>query len=363
MNKKIILVMAIVFLMGFGAAVALEYLTLDQAASLALSQNPAVRQAQIRVEKADMAAAQAAEPIPYLDYLRELGIIPYEQLKMLDLGPAQAEYGQVLARKGAEVGRNQLVLEAKQKYLALQKAQDTKKLAEDALARAQDMLRMANVSYNAGVVARSDILGAEAQVAAAHARLLAAENGVELAVMDLNKTMGRNLDSPLSLVESFEVPVVGTVNLSAGITAALSKRFEMVESRSTVALRRLELEHAQDNLDADNPSYRQAVLNLEEAELALRINEQNVRLQVHQLYSGLQVMAKQLETLEKSVMYARESHRIAGLRYAAGVASQMEVQNTQASLYEMEIQYLHVRYDRYLTYLQWLFATGQSLER
>jgi outer membrane protein TolC len=361
MKTKGILILALVFLTGFGAAYALEQLTLPQAATVALSQNPAIRQAEIRVEKADMAVEQASQPIPYLDYLRDLGILPYDQLRMLDLGPAQAAYGRTLAGKGAEVTRNQLVLEAKQKYLALNKAQDNLVLAKEALERVQSMLRIANASYHAGLVPRSDILGAEAQVAATRARLLAAENGVELAVMDLNRTMGRNLDAPLSLAGS-ALPSPESAGLSVGISSALRHRFEMVDGRETLKLRQMELEHAMDNLEPGHPSLKQAELNVEEAELTLRINEQNIRLQVSQLHSGLQVLERQLETLEKSVSFARESYRIAALRYEAGVTSQMEMQNTQANLHELETQYLHARYDRYLTYLQWLFATGQTLE-
>jgi outer membrane protein TolC len=359
---KFLVAVALVLFAGAAVTAALENLTIDQAAQLAVAQNPAMRQAQIRVEKADLAIERLAEITPIHQERSEQDSLSYEQLNTLEAALARAKHGQTLARKGEEVVRNQLILEARQKYLGVRRAGENLDLVRENLRRAENVLRMSETSYNRGMVAKSDVLGAEAQVTAAEARLMLAENTVELAYMELNVAMGRDTASPLELVEPFSLPAPKQVNLNTGLSSALENRFEMVEARGNVDLKRQEFEYAAEHLEPDDSSYKQTALDLEEAEISLRIAEQNIRLQVRQIYSSRDALQMQLEALQKSVDYATESYRIASLRYEAGVATQMEVFSAQANLQEMSTQYLHSRYDDYLTYLQWLFATGQRLE-
>ncbi|EEG76834.1 TolC family protein [Dethiobacter alkaliphilus] len=362
MKTRMTVTLIILLLAGVTAAVAVENLTLQQASQLAVEQNPAIRQSEINVERAERASEQADESETILDRLREEGLLTPDVEQLLDLLPAQAEQGEKMARLARDLVRNQVILEARQNYLEVQKARENKNLAKQNLQRAEEMVRLATVSYNHGMTPRSDVLGAEAQVAAAQAALLAAENQVELAALELNNTLGRRLDASLSVAELQSVPKPGRPNLESGLSSALKKRIEIEQAKGEVELQETQLEYVQENFSEEDAVHRQAELDLEEARLNLEITKKNVELQVRQLYSGMEVLKKQEQALEKSVKAAEESYRLACLRYEAGVTTQMEVTGAQTTLLELETQLLHVRYDRYLMYQQWLFATARDLD-
>lgn len=116
-------------------------------------------------------------------------------------GPDAAEQAKLLAVKRSERDRSLLVMEVQSNYLALHKAYEQKKLAELKLERAREQKRLAETKFGVGAVAKSDVLYAESQVSLAEAQLFAAENGVKLAEITLNKTLGRELNEPLFLEE------------------------------------------------------------------------------------------------------------------------------------------------------------------
>jgi outer membrane protein len=321
-----------------------------------LSRNPSLEKTWLMVEKTWLAYEKvgfqtrqlidSGLPVPY-----ELLTASYEVDKAL-----------VLASKMSEFNREKLALEAQQNYLNLLKALDGLDLARLGLERSLEQKRLAEVAYSAGIVARSDVLGAEAQVSGAEAQLFAAESAVKMAEMSLNKTLGVEMDRPLSVNKDVSLPVIGEIDLKAGLQSALENSMQIIEAREDMHAKERVYVLARGSFAYNDFPYREAKLNLDEARINLTIAENNVRLQVHQLYEALGGMEKQQAALEKSVAYAAESYRLAQLRYEAGIAIQMDVLGAQVTLSELENRLLQARYDRYLTYLQWLFAIGRPVQ-
>ncbi len=361
--KVRIIVSAIVVVLFFGSfALAREALTLRGTIDMALYYNPAGQKARVWTQKAELAADQATSAVDFYINLEEQGIkLPYSIKQQIDLIQDQANSGKYLADIGEELTRNQLVLEAQQKYLALLKAKESFKLSDLGFKRAKELLHMAEVAFTAGVVPRSDILGAEAQLAAAEAQLLAAEAGVKNAELDLNKTLGRDLHIPVKLSEPFILPEIGPVDLEKGLEYAMRNRFEILQAREDFMLKKKALKHASENLSPGDSALNMAQLDMQEASLNLRIANDNVTIQVHQLYNALQMQEARLAALEKGVTFSAESFRLARLRYEAGLGIQVEVQGAALSLAELENQLLSARYDHYLSWLQWLFVIGRPV--
>ncbi len=365
MNKKYRAAAGLVLLLlllGRGLLAAQGGLTLSQAVELAAARNPMAMKAQLREERASLGLGQAQETVDLLVYLRDLGVpLPYSQQKVIDLTAAETASAQRLLARSGELVRDQLALEAQQKYLALRKARENLALARIGLERAAELKRLAEAAYRAGTVPRSDVLGAEAQLALAEAQVLAAAAAERNARMDLNKTLGNDLNGEITLAEPFALPETGEVDLESGLASALSHRFEIFEAQEAYYLKELSFNHAAAHLPPDDRAYRTAYLDLVEAMYNLQIARDNVTLQVHQLYNALEAMAGRLAALEKAVAYSAESSRLARLRYGAGVGTQAEVLSAFYSQSELENQLLQARYDHYLTYLQWLFATGRPV--
>lgn len=322
----------------------------------ALAKNPVVEKAALAVKKARLAYDRISLEVREME---EYGVaMPYE----FHLARHEVDRAGNMAAMYEKFSRNKLALDVQQDYLGLLKAYDGLGLAQLGLERALEQKRLAEAAFSAGTVARSDVLGAEAQVAGAEAQLFAAESALAIAEMTLNKTLGRELDLTLPIDKNFNPPEIGHIDLAEGLEAAMEHNIEMVEARENLDLQEKVFRVAKSFYTPNVFLYREAELNLAEARLNVKVAEDNVRLQVSQLYAALGGMEKQEAALEKSVSYAAESYRLAQLRYEAGIATQMDVLGALVTLSEMENRLLQARYDHYLTYLQWLFVTGRPVQ-
>ncbi|MDW7651306.1 MAG: TolC family protein [Bacillota bacterium] len=361
-KKRLILLMAAILIVTAGFATAVGTLTLPQAIQMAQSENPDAERSDLVVRRAELGYDQVQSAVYDLQNIyNQTGSLPLNEFKMLHLGPLEAEQALVLAQQARKMTQNRLALEAWQSYIGLLKARKNLRLAEMSLDRAREMKRLAEAALEAGTVAKSDVLGAEAQVAQEEARLYAAENTANTAELTLNMTTGRQLLLPADVSE-VELPTIGEVHLQDGLTQALANRLEIIDARGKLFLKEKAFNLAKSYFQDQDIFYREAELELAEARLNMDETEQNIRFQVHQLHNSFLVLEKQLAALEQSVTYAAESYRLASLRYEAGIGTQVDVLTARVTLSELESQLLNAKYDHYLTYLQWLLAIGRAVE-
>lgn len=362
-KKAGVIALIIVLLLAAGTVVlaAGEVIFLQRAVEIALRDNPAVRLATVRARRARVGAEQLRERVDAAVYRLVAGeMLRPDELSLVYVGPVQAEQLENLAPHRERADRALLVMETQKNYLELHRALDRLKLARQAKARLREQLRLAEVAFQAGTAARSEILTAQAQVAVTEARVFSAESNVLAAQATLNKSLGRPLAEVIDLPESFSVPKRETLDLQKGLTWAEARRLEIIVGRETLRVRERELAHGLHTLDS--ASQREAELAVEEARLQLQMAVQAVSLEVFQLYHRLSGLEKQLIALEEGVRAAAEAHRLAVLRYKLGVGIQLEVIIAGDVLLEREQDLLHARYEGYLGYLSWRLATGQPLE-
>lgn len=362
-KKAGIVAVAVLLLLAVSTAVlaAGEALTLRLAMEQALKDNPVTRLASVRAERAQAGADQLRKSVDRAVYLLiTTGTLPDAQMSLVYTGPLQAEQLETLALQRKRAERNLLLLETQKNYLELYRYMDRLQLAKQAERRAREQQRLAEVAFQAGTVARSDILTAQAHVAAVEAQVFSAESGVQAAQATLNKSLGRPLAAAIELPEVFIVPEQETLDLPKGQAGAEVGRLEVIVARETLRLEEAELKYGRHTLDATGQ--REAELAAEEARLQLQLAVEAVRLEVFQLYHRLAGVEKQLVALEQGVRAATEAHRLAVLRYQAGAGRQFEVTVAEDALAEREQDLLHARYESYLGYLNWRLATGQSLE-
>jgi outer membrane protein len=92
-----------------------------------------------------------------------------------------------------------VVLSVEEAYYELLATRSSMNVAEEAVAQAQSHVELAEARHTAGVVARSDVLKAETEKAAADLELVQARSAVQIARGRLSSAMG------LSVSESFEI--------------------------------------------------------------------------------------------------------------------------------------------------------------
>lgn len=369
MKKRWIIIMlvgAILLTAAVGFVAADELLTLRSAVEQAVKKNPRMKLAEYGARKGNLDYDIKEEIAD--NYRRILYSVTEHfegedaMFKFVFIDFVKAKSDKEIAEKQEEITRNQLAYDAQESYLNLIKAREQKAILERSLERAKDLKRLADVSYQAGTVARSDVMRAEAHVVAVEAERFQLESAVTISEAVLNMTMGRELTDSVVLDESFILPEVEEFDLESGISRALNHNIEIMKARNGVAMADAGMEYTKYKFGVNDPeAFEIAEISQQEASLYEKIAEDRARLEVYALYQQLAGKEKQLAALQKSVDLAEENYRLSVLRYELGVATQGEVVDAMLSLSKQEAMLLNEQFNYYLDYLKWRLITGLSV--
>lgn len=298
------------------------------------------------------------------------------------------------ARAALEAARQDVALAVGQAYLGVLRAERTAVVQQQQVARNQELVRIAQGQFEAGVVARSDVVRAQAGMAAAQSDLIAAENALGQARASLGVAIGVG---PAEAVAVAPPPPVPTVTVTqADLSRLVEQRSELRKALADVeaadaAIRlaqasgglKVALEGAATQAlspstytaysigasvslpvsDAGRTSaaVAQATANL----LAARARVESARLSALQdgIVALLNLSSAQarVESARAALAFAEESLRLARGRYAAGAAPIFEVTETQTTMVQAEVALASAEFDRLAAVLQLRRALGRSV--
>lgn len=305
--------------------------------------------------------------------------------------------------RGAEAAlervKHQVVLDVKQAYFQVLLVQAGVEVAARAVTAADENLRVARARVAAGVSPRFDEVQAEVSLANARQGQIRSRNSLALAQHGLNAMMALPLDTVLQPRETMTVvPIRG--DAAALVRRALEGRPELVEHRARVdmALAAIEIARAGGRpfvALSGGPSYgnpggssvtttgwavtlsatvplfdggvtaqrvREAearVEQLREVEAQIR---QGIELDVRRALLNFSSAAEELTAADKAVELAQEGLRIANVRFAAGVSTNLEVVTAQASLSQAEGNRIQALFNVNLARAQLERAVGGAVE-
>ncbi|MBN2209113.1 MAG: TolC family protein, partial [Candidatus Coatesbacteria bacterium] len=244
-------------------------------------------------------------------------------------------------------------------------------------------LRDAEAGFAAGTIARFEVLRAETQLANARQGLISAQNGVQLARAAFNNVLGRPIDTPVDLIEPPAASFV-ELELAACVETALKSRPEILQSEMLLDVNEKLVDVAKisgkpklnflwnynRNFDVTmfNPresswaafltasmsiydgGATQAAVDMadsdaETAKLTLEQVVNGVTLDAKQSYLSLSESQERIRAAETALEQARESMRLAEVRYKSGVSVQLELLDAQAALTLAETNHVNALYD------------------
>jgi outer membrane protein TolC len=307
------------------------------------------------------------------------------------------------AEAALERTKQQLILEAKQAYYQMLLARAGVEVAQRTLAAAEEHLRVARARVAAGTSPRFDEVSAEVNVANARQGTIRAHNALALAQHALAALMGLAMDVPLEPREGMSAVAVRT-DLAALLRRAMDARPELAEHRARIAAAAAAIEVARSGarpalvlsggptwgnttgaglgtagtalgwsltLAATVPLFdggvtaqrvREAevrVAQLQAAEVQLR---QGIELEVRRALLNLAAAAEELATADAAVQQAAEGLRIANVRFAAGVSTNLEVITAQAALSQAEANRIQALFNVTVARAQLERAVGGPVE-
>ena len=303
-------------------------------------------------------------------------------------------------RKALEATHNQLELDVSEAFYSVLLALEFVKVSQQTVDLVEKQLQIARNLFDSGAATKFDVLRAEVQLANAKSQLIRTQNSVKNAKNAYKNILNINLTEDVNVKGSFDAPDV-ELELESLIHTAITQRPEIHQfgfnehanqkrvavaktgSRPDVAFfanyqvddnERLREMNRIWNLGVslnipifDGLATRAAV---QQSETALRQTQLGkhqlidaVEFEVRSAYLNL-VEAKALIDVQKNtVKQARESLRIANLRYENGIITSVEFTDAQLSLTQAEVNRLQSLYDYVVGLKKLEKAIGGKLNR
>jgi outer membrane protein TolC len=267
--------------------------------------------------------------------------------------------------------------EAAQAYLQVLRARSLRHVALEGVAQARSHVESATLREKAGTGTRFEVLQAETQVASALGQLRAASSQLDIARLGLENLLAEPLGDR-ELEESIPLPRLA-FDPASGLDEALGRRLELL---SLTRKRELDghamtlAQHGTLPRASVGASYQQqglgtgrainvtgslqwslwdngrtalqvarAAEDRHQTDLTLEQTRRGLTLEIRSALLGRQDATERLAIAQRGLVLSQESHRLAEVRYRAGVGTGFEVIDAQAALVQAQNTLVQARYD------------------
>lgn len=317
----------------------------------------------------------------------------YDQYKMQD-------YGVDVATIKREVARREVAFQVVQGYYRLLEAERLSEVAEASVTQLQAQQKEAQSLFDNGVIGKNDLLRAQLALASARQRAIQMRGQVVLVRSALDTTMGLPPDSPLEPVPfTGEPPGFGEETIQSAESRAVAQRPEIREvdktidqASSAVALAKQKFlpqinaignythQVGQQFLQEDAAyvglfaswdvwdwgttlnGVHEAHAKLDEARIARKKLEDQVRLEARQAYVNAQTARDALDVARTAVAQAEENYRIVTKKFEANAATAFDVVDAESLLTEARGQVQTALYNLLIARAALQRATGERLD-
>lgn len=387
MSKKLLALLLIVTLLPASLAFAKEdekaenevlKLSLEDAIKLAEENNQQVKLSELALEKAKLGRQQYRHQDKRIrdaidsweqmtpeekadmdleEYMTRLGeyeaLSSFDTSSQMDLLDKKTEVYLKLAEAGIDVTIRGIRFGVEAAYYGAISARDNRLLAEAAVERYQDLLRIAEAKYNAGVVAKTEVLDAQVQLAKAEADLLKAKSQEEKAYINLKKLLGLAQDELIELTDTFDYkPTDFDVTLEELIGEALKNRIDIMSAEGAYEVAKLDFDLNSKVYPSNTFIYKEKQHAMEDARIKLEDTKASVEAEVRQIWLDFEEAKVNIPVLDKALEMAEESLRLARLSYEAGLVRSVDVAAAEEGLRQVQLQRSGVIYNYNLARLK-----------
>ncbi|MED1798194.1 TolC family protein [Brevibacillus porteri] len=313
-----------------------EELTLEKAVEQALKTNAALNEIRLDAKNADLNQSLTYVSNSDLPSDAIASLEAAQQKYYNNAKGAQAKKLNALYVKSAE---SKTKLGAQDVYYKLIFAQDDLNLKKQSLARSEAQLKVAKAAFDVGTNAKTDVLEAEMGVAAAKAELKTAENNLEIARMNLNDFLGVDLTKEWKHISSNKQTAPIKMTLKEAEEKALSNRNEITQAQEELKLAELNVKLISDFTAASTLQGQMARNGVEKANLEIEKQKRAVTKDVTEAYLNLNAAREAIDFSKSAKDSAAESYRLKNLRFENGLATTLDVIQSEEALSKSENQY------------------------
>ncbi len=297
-------------------------------------------------------------------------------------------YTYQMAKLGVDVSKvnyarlkQDLILQVKETYYNILRAEKIKLEAEQSVKRLTAHLRNAQAFFEVGLIAKNEVLQSEVELAQSRQDLVRAEQSLKLAVSQMNILIKNDIDKPLTLVDTLSYQPYD-LKFKEGLQKAYEQRPEIREGRLAIAKAEKSIGLARSQYypsidvslsyikEGDSADLHANPYGLNEnatafatlswtfwqwgktkklvAESHTKLNESrhalvqitdSVSLEVRQAFLDLEEAEKNISVAETAIAQAEENYRINVEKYKVQVATSTDVLDAQTLLTQAKTNY------------------------
>lgn len=375
-------------------------LSLSDSVALALKNNPSIKMAQSDKDKSQWSVSEAqAGRMPTVSLGNSYSLKDHNPAGTDDLSGSlrmnwqlysggrvegqidQAKRGVGVADLGVEKTKQRLKLDTTTAYFTILQTKNLVEVNQQSVSNLQEHLNSVQAKYDVGVVAKSDVLRAEVELANAQQNLIKAQNNYDLAVAGLLNTMtidpgtelaltdtlnynkyDKTLDDSLQAAQTRPDVAQAEENVKISETAVKMAKSGKLPSVSLSASNgwngsvlpgsgdddwSVGLSASWSIFDAGSTSakVKQADASLDKAKEQLVQVKNSAALEVRQNYLSMQEAEKRIDTNKVAVGKAEEDLVIAREKYNAGVGTNLDVIDAQLALTQAKTNEIQALFD------------------
>ncbi len=266
----------------------------------------------------------------------------------------------LVAQRNYEITRSNQVQVVEEAYYNILKIQRLVALAQENINRSQKQLENVKAKYSLGMVAQIDVISAEYELSKAQSDLLNAESNLQIAKMNFNQLLGKDLNSPADLASEL-IFNPSNIDLKESVEYALKHRLEIKKAEDEVVLKTKEV---QVNTNDYTPVISQQLshIGLQISLVNLENIKNSIQVELKQNYEVLRTAERAVPLQEKSLTRANEYLKIAEARYDAGVITSIELIDARNEAFQAENAYLQAVFDYNVAKSKFYNSLGMSLE-
>ena len=266
----------------------------------------------------------------------------------------------LVAQRNYEITRSNQIQVVEEAYYNILKLQRSVVLAQDNINRSQKQLENVKAKYSLGMVAQIDVISAEYELSKAQSDRLNAESNLQIAKMNFNQLLGRDLNTSVELTSELTFKP-SVVDLKQSTDYALTHRLEIKKAEDEVTLK---IKEVQVNTNDYTPllNQKKSQVDLEVSKVNLENIQNNILIELQQNYESLKTTERNVPLQEKNLTKANEYLRIAEARFDAGAITSIELIDARNDAYEAENAYLQAVFDYNVAMSKFYNSLGMSLE-
>ena len=283
---------------------------------------------------------------------------------------------------GVEKAKQQIQLDATTSYFTILQTINALKVSEESVDMTLAHLKNVQAQYGVGVVAKSDVLRSEVELANYEQKKIIAQNNYALAVSKFNNVVGLPLATEIKVNEELQHEKY-ELSLEDSIKYSMANRPEALQADYAIEVAKESVSSAQSgNLPTvgveattgwsdtkfpgsenntwsvgvaaswnafdsgvTNARIKVADATVTKAMEQAKQTKDSIQLEVRQAYLNMQEAEKRISTTQVAVAKAEEDFKISGVRYSAGVGTNIDVIDAQVALTQAKNNYIQALYD------------------